>query len=174
MNELIDSAPTFPRAEAEREGPQAHREDDAGRDPLAHVEAHANAADARRGSQSDGDGEGARNLSARSASRWVALLEPWPGSGAARRAEATSAQAARHDAGGRGGGDGVRAAARRPRAMECRAGDGGGAATRNREKSRTRDDSSSACRPRAETVAEKKCGACRHWTTSTSPRWRTC
>ena len=28
--------------------------------------------------------------------------------------------------------------------------------------------------PRAEAVAEKKCGASRRWTLSTSPAWRTC
>ena len=172
MDELLQRAVS--RAEADGEGPQAHRQDDAQLDPLAHVEADANAADARRWAQPDRDVQGARHVSARGASRRVALLGPRARSSVAGRAEAASAEAARRDARGRGGCDGVRAAARRPREMERGAGDGGSAATRNREEGRTRDDSSSACRPRAEAVARKKCGACRRWTTSTSPRWRTC
>lgn len=172
MDELLQRAVS--RAEADGEGPQAHRQDDARLDPVAHVEADANAADARRWPQPDRHGQGARNVSARSAPRRLALLGPRARSGVAGRAEAASAEAARRDARGRSGRDGVRAAARRPREMERGAGDGGSTATRNREEGRTRDDSSSACRPRAEAVAGKKCGACRRWTTSTSPRWRTC
>ena len=172
MDELLQRA--VPWAEADGEGPQAHRQDDAGLDPLAHVEADANAADARRWAQPDRDVQSARHVSAGGASRRLALLGPRARSRVAGRAEAASVQATRLDAGSCGSRDGVRAAARRARAMERRAGDGRGAATRNREESGSGDDSSSACRPRAEAVAGKKCGACRRWTTSTSPRWRTC
>lgn len=174
MDDLLYRARAVPRLEAEGEGAQAHRDHHAGLDPFADVEADANAATARRWTQPDRYGESARDVSARSAPRGLAVLGAGTGSRAAGRTEASPAQAARCDARGRGGRDGVRVATQRPRKMERGASDGGSEATRHREEGGTRDDPTSVRRPRAEAVAGKKCGAYRSWTASTSRKWRTC
>ena len=117
---------------------------------------------------------GRGNVPARSAARRVALSGPRGGGGAARRPAAEAPETSGHPPGVGHRGDGVWAAAGGVCAVDDPRDHRGNEATRDRRRRGARDGTASARPPRAEAVAERKCGASPRWTPSTSPRWRTC
>src|SRR5260370_11500175 len=125
----------------------------------APVEANSNPSALGSRLEFEGDGECRWHLSARGASRWLALSGRRPGSGAGRRPSTKAIEEARRQATGRSGGHGVWAAARGPLAMDGRAGRDRDDEARHRRHRRERDDSQVSLKPRAEAVAGKKCGA---------------
>lgn len=123
---------------------------------------------ARRGRRGD------RDIPARGAARRLAVCRSWRAGGADRRPTAHATEAARYPPASGDCGDGVWPAPPGVCPVDRPRNHRGDPAPGDCGRRGTRDHSPGLSAPRAEAVAEKKCGASPRWTPSTSGTWRMC
>jgi len=175
MDETLIQSSTLPRPPLECQGspvpwrPDARRADGLG----AYLEADPNTGAASRAVVARRGRRGDRDVPARGSARRLAICGAGRAGGADRRPTPEATEAAGYPPTGGDCGHGVWSTPHWLCAVDGPRNHRGEPATGDCRRRRTRDHSPSLSAPRAEAVAEKKCGAFPRWMLRTSRAWRT-